>query len=175
MIIKAHPISAEAFAPFGQVLSGASGRQIPVNENRAVRIDTEAALIHETAAARPTLAIYRISASHWPVPVVMLERHRLSSQLFLPMSGRSFLIVVAASAADGEPDLATLCAFTGASGQGILYAPGVWHLPLVSIEEPGEFGMLMWETNSPADCDTHALAHPVSIEPFIFASAGDQL
>ena len=171
MILHAHPISAEAFAPFGQLLTSRSGLETPVNENRAVRVDTGAALLHSTKATQPSLAIYRISASQWPVQVTMLERHRHSSQLFLPMSGQTFLIVVALSTSRDEPDLTTLTAFTGSNGQGILYAPAIWHHPLVSVDEPGEFGMLMWEMHSAEDCEVHRLAEPISIEPVHYAGA----
>ena len=49
-------------------------------------------------------------------------------------------------------------AFVGRRGEGVIYAPGVWHLPMVALGEPADFAMLMWETGDPAaDCEVREI------------------
>ncbi len=49
-------------------------------------------------------------------------------------------------------------------GEGVVYAPGVWHLPMVALGEPADFAMLMWETGDPsADCEVHEIAAPMLV------------
>lgn len=85
-----------------------------------------------------------------PFGVQVLERHQHTTQLFFPISPPTgaracgqdgYLVIVAlpgsgmyetAHAADGQPDLATLQAFWAESDQGISYAPGIWHHPLIA-------------------------------------------
>ncbi len=164
MILHSQPISAANFAPYGSLVSSAGLNGIPVNEGRGLRLETAAKLIHTTSAPKPNLALYQIEGSNWPVPVKMLERHRHSAQMFLPLNGGSFLIVVAGSLATGEPEIASLQAFTVQRGQGIVYAPGVWHLPLVALEHHAEFAMLMWEDGTQDDCDERLLASPFMVQ-----------
>ena len=56
-------------------------------------------------------------------------------------------------------------AFVARAGSGIVYAPGVWHLPLVAMERPGRFLMMMWETGTERDCEERALVAPLTIVP----------
>lgn len=165
MILHARPVTAALFAPFGQLVAACGQTGIPVNEGRGLRLETGAALVHTTSARRPTLALYHLAASPWPVPVRLLERHCQSAQMFLPLKGGSWLIVVAGQLPNGEPDLAAVSAFTAAGGQGIIYAPGVWHHPLVVLGQPAEIAMLMWEDGTAGDCDVHPLAISLSVQP----------
>lgn len=60
----------------------------------------------------------------------------LGSQAFFPLDGASMLIVVAAP---GELDERTIRAFISNGDQGINYAAGVWHHPLLSLRRAGRF------------------------------------
>ncbi len=162
--IPAGPLDREAFAPFGAVIApaGASRR---VNEGRGLRTEVPASLVHTTGAASPSLAIYDIAPSHWPVALGMVERHPLTSQLFVALEGGAFLVVVAPATAEGGPDARGARAFVARAGSGIVYAPGVWHLPLVAMERPGRFLMMMWETGTERDCEECRLDTPLTIVP----------
>ena len=161
--LAAVPLTAAAFAPFGAVISdtGSAGRS--VNEGRGERIDFAAGLVHATGAHSPSMALYRIVASHWPVRIAVMERHPLTAQMFHPLGGASSLVVVAPDAADGGPDMARARAFVAGPDQGFVYAPGVWHLPLVSLHRPGLFSMLMWETGDARDCEIVAISTPLLV------------
>lgn len=93
-----------------------------------------------------------------------MERRRLSGQMFLFLSGEVFLVAVAHSGPDGNPDPATLQAFTGQPGQGIICAQGAWRLPMVALHEPGRFAMMMWEAGAADDCDTHVLGQACQVQ-----------
>ena len=167
MFVEARPLTAQAFEPFGQVIDASGLVGSSVNEGRGLRFDTGAMLSHTTAAREPTLALYHLDASHWPISVGLLERHRRSAQLFLPLSVEAFLVVVAQGKGlpNGDPDPAALDAFVGRAGQGILYARGIWHLPMLALGQPAQFAMMMWQENPAEDCDEFRLAPPLTVMP----------
>lgn len=67
--------------------------------------------------------------------VASLERHLLTPQAVVPLTG-AVVQVVACSGADGLPDLATLAAFHVPPGQALCMAPGCWHA--TRVLSPGE-------------------------------------
>ncbi|TVQ35720.1 MAG: ureidoglycolate hydrolase [Geminicoccaceae bacterium] len=150
------PLDADAFAPFGTLLdlplTGGAGRWDRVANVQDLRggLETNVALIR--AAAEPL-----------PATIARLERHPHSSQLFVPvgMAGR-FLVVVAPDRG-GQPDLAQLRAFLCEGARGVVYAPGVWHHPLVSLV-PCRFLMLVHEDGGAEDTLWHELATPIPLD-----------
>lgn len=164
MTLVAEALDGAGFAGFGSVLAAGDAPGTPVNEGRGVRIDLATGLVHDTPASQPSFAVYRMQASHWPVPVRLMERHPHSAQMFVPMTGGDYLVVVAPADAHGGPDMASARAFVGRRGEGVIYAPGVWHLPMVALGEPADFAMLMWETGDPAaDCEVLEFAAPMLV------------
>ena len=102
-----------------------------------------------------------MQASHWAVPVRLMERHPHSAQMFVPMTGGDYLVVVAPGDANGGPDMAGARA-RGRRGEGVIYAR--WHLPMVALGEPAHFAMLSWETGDPAaDCEVLEFATPMLV------------
>jgi len=154
--LRAQPLTAEAFAPFGSLVSldAAGGR--PVNQNRARRIPGIGDLQHEAAAARPVLDVYRVVQSALPFEVVCFERHVLTSQVFIPIRCGRLLIVVAPDRADGHPDIDRAVAFVGDGRTAIHYRAGVWHSPLAALDEAALLAMLMWEAGDARDCEEAA-------------------
>ena len=163
MKLRALPLSAERFAPFGAVVAAAGLAGIPVNEGRGLRFNTQLALAHYTRATAPTLALYRLEPSAFPVSVGMLERHPLSAQLFLPLHAGRYLIAVAPALPAGGPDAGAALAFIAEAGQGVLYRLGVWHAPLIALDAASDFAMMMYEDGGPEDCVTQALDAPLVI------------
>ncbi len=161
--LRVRPLDAVAFRPFGQVVE-AAGPSRPANDGRAQRFPALCAPTHEVSAARPELSIYRVQASRLPLRVEYLERHPLTSQLFVPTRGGRYLVVVAGSDATGAPDASRLAAFVAGPEQGICYAPGTWHYPIVALDVTADFLMLMWEAPSDADnCEARQLATPCEV------------
>jgi ureidoglycolate lyase len=80
----------------------------------------------------------------------MVERHPLSSQAFVPLSRLPFLVVVARPG--DVPRADDLRAFVTNGRQGVNYARGTWHHPLIAFDESGDF--LVIDRGGPgADCD----------------------
>lgn len=71
--------------------------------------------------------------------IASLEKHLLTQQAIVPLTG-ALVQVVAQSAQDGSPDLATLAAFRVPQGQGVCMRAGCWHATRVA---GGEVACLM--------------------------------
>ncbi|WP_127092176.1 ureidoglycolate lyase [Aquabacter cavernae] len=140
--LTARPLTAAAFAPYGQVF--APGAPAVVNDGLAVRRDTHLDLPVSDPQARLCLSVFEVDVRPAPILVRALECHPYSAQVFLPLSPCRALIVVAGTLADGNMDMASLAAFIAAPDQGLCYAPGVWHLGLTSLDRPGRFQMATW-------------------------------
>jgi ureidoglycolate lyase len=161
--IVARPLSPDAFAPFGDVVSVGLREGSAANQGTAVRFDWTAALASTRPDARANLAAIRSTPCPLPFEVRLVEKHPCSSQTFIPMRCSRYLVCVAPTAADGAPDLDALAAFVCGPGQGINYRIGAWHHPIVALAEPAEFAMLVWEGGGPSDCVEHRLAEPVAV------------
>jgi len=165
-IITPQPLVAEAFAPFGDVIQAGLGEVSRVNEGRADRFDSGARLDRLLAETTPVVAVYRIDASTLPLQIPRLERHPLSSQLFVPMTASRYLVVTVPSDFSGNPVPAEAAAFVATGSQGIIYQPGVWHCPLVALDSPADFAMSMGKATDPAaDCQFFDLPAPLTVNP----------
>jgi ureidoglycolate lyase len=162
--IRTEPLTAAAFAPFGQVLEAKDGAGNAANQGTALRVDRVAALLSTRAGCAPNLAMIRALPQPLPLPLRLLERHPCSSQAFIPLQCRRYLVVVAPTSASGEPDWSAVRAFVAAKGQGINYAAGTWHHPFTALDAPAELAMLAWEDGTKHDCEERALPEPFTVE-----------
>lgn len=161
--VRAQPLTPDAFAPFGDVVSAGLRAGSSANQGTAVRFDWSAALENRRAGAKPNLAVFRSTPQPLPFRVKLLERHVHSTQTFLPMACSRFLIVVAPSLQGGEPDVEKLQAFVCTKGQGINYKPSTWHHPIIALDEPAEFAMLAWEDGTAGDCEERPLTSQLEL------------
>jgi ureidoglycolate lyase len=161
--VVAIPLTADAFAPYGDVVSAGLKQGSSANQGTAVRFDWCASLVTTRNDARPNLAVFRSVAKTLPFEVKLLERHPCNTQAFIPMITQRFLIVVAPQLSDGGPDVTRLTAFVCGPGQGINYKPNTWHHPIIALDAPAEFAMLAWEDGSAQDCEERALVEPIHI------------
>ena len=159
--LKLEPLTAEAFAPFGAVVSAGLGAGAAANQGTAVRFDWVAAIQSTRPEAKLNLAVFRSVARTLPIELKLFERHPCSTQVFLPMIVGKMVVVVAPTAEDGLPDLRGLRAFVGEAGQGIAYAVGTWHHPIIALEQAAELAMLAWEDKGPRDCEEHPLSESI--------------
>ncbi len=162
--IIAQPLTVEGFSPFGQVISAGLKAGASANQGTAVRFDWCAELVNTRGNAHPNLAVFRSTPLTLPVKIALLERHPHNTQAFLPMLVSRFLIIAAPNSADGAPNTEKLSAFLCAPGQGINYNPGVWHHPIIALDQSAEFAMLAWEDGSAGDCEEHMLNAPIWIQ-----------
>ena len=156
MLIKAQALDADSFAPFGQVL--AYTPDLPARRNFA------AELFSDRPAARPNLRVQRTQPTTLPHIATLIERHRRSSQMFAPISGGGYLVVVFPSARDGQPLLDAGRAFVARGDQAINYNRDVWHHGFLALGNPGTFLMLRWEDGSSGDEEFLPLPYPIRVE-----------
>ncbi|GAB4382447.1 ureidoglycolate lyase [Albidovulum sp.] len=136
-IIQAEPLSATAFAPFGDVLEAAGSPDRIINEGLCRRFHDRARL--DFGSGRAGLSIFDAVPRALPHDFTLVERHPEGSQAFLPLGGRPFLVVVAPDH-DGRPGRPR--AFLTAPGQGVNYLRGTWHGVLTPLHAPGLFAVL---------------------------------
>jgi ureidoglycolate lyase len=132
-MLPAVPLSAEAFAPFGQVIECDGHGDYSINGGTSRRF-TDLAQLETDADGRLALSIFRAQARQAPFTLGSLERHPLGSQAFMPLNGQVFLVVVADRpplAAQPMPE--ALRVFASNGKQGINFRRGVWHHPLLAL------------------------------------------
>ena len=159
--IHALPLTAERFAPFGDVLEPAKSHKQAMNSARFERFDDLAA-VDVDKDGRTAISIARCTTPNsLPYRVDMLERHPMGSQAFMPLSRFSFVIVVAPA---GETvDAAEIAAFVTNENQGINYHRGVWHMPMIGLKEGQEF-MIVDRAETQGNCEECYLDEPVLLE-----------
>ncbi|WP_206952107.1 ureidoglycolate lyase [Trinickia acidisoli] len=135
-ILRIEPLTRAAFAPFGDVIELEGARQIPINLGTTTRYHDLASVDVAEAGGRPLVNLFRGQPRALPFEVAMLERHPLGSQAFVPMNDKPYLVVVA-PAGELAPD--AIRAFVTRGWQGVNYAKGVWHHPLIALDVVSDF------------------------------------
>jgi ureidoglycolate lyase len=130
------PLTREAFAPFGDVIETEGAKQIPINLGTTIRFHDLATVDVEEGGGRTLINLFRGQPRTLPFEVKMLERHPLGSQAFIPLNDKPYLVVVAPA---GELDPSKIRAFVTSGWQGVNYAKGVWHHPLIALGEVSDF------------------------------------
>ena len=130
------PLTRAAFAPFGDVIELAGAKQIPINLGTTIRYHDLARVDVADEGGRTLVNLFRGQPRTLPFEVKMLERHPLGSQAFVPLNDKSYLVVVAPA---GELDSGAIRAFVTSGWQGVNYAKGVWHHPLIALGEVSDF------------------------------------
>lgn len=132
--IKARPLSAEAFAPFGEVLTP---REMPSKMINAGRCERHHALATvERSGGEAIISIFRSEPVSLPYDCALLERHPLGSQAFIPLNDQPWLSVVAPDQ-DGRPGAPI--AFIVPAGMGVNLRAGVWHGVLTPLDQAADF------------------------------------
>jgi len=144
------PLTREAFAPFGDVIQADDTvRHFPINEGNTERYH-DLARIDPGEDGRAIVSIFRGQPRALPFTISMMERHPKASQAFIPLSGRPYLVVVAER--EAAPTVDDLRVFLCNGGQGVNYARGVWHHPLLALDDVSDF--LIVDRAGPGDnCD----------------------
>ena len=128
--LHCQPLTATAFAPFGAVLETTGHGATSINHGLTDKY-AQLARLAVDEGAQLQAAIYRSRPVALPYPLLELERHPLACQLFMPLDGRPFPIVVAASTAAPRPG--ELHAFMSDGRQGVCLHPGTWHHHQLSL------------------------------------------
>jgi ureidoglycolate lyase len=130
------PLTADRFLPFGEVIEASdSVRQLPINQGYATRFHDLARV--DVGQSTVLINIFRALPRSLPMQLQVMERHPLGSQAFVAMAELPFLVVVAPPTQTLE--VADIRCFRAEVGQGVNYAKGVWHHPLIAIGRNCDF------------------------------------
>jgi len=137
--IRAQPLTAKAFAPYGDVITADGSPTMMINRGMCGRYHDLAKIDFAGADARAGISLFKAVPRSFPYALDMMERHPEGSQAFLPMTADPFLMTVAADK-DGAPHNPQ--AFLTRPGQGVNYHRGTWHGVLTPLSEPGLFAVV---------------------------------
>jgi ureidoglycolate lyase len=136
--ITAQPLTAEAFAPFGDVLDLKDAPDKLINAGLCGR-HHDLATLDFGPGGRAGISLFDAQPRALPYRLDLLERHPEGSQAFIPMTQNPFLVIVAPDNG-GRPGVPL--AFLTAPGQGVNYHRGTWHGVLTPLHAPGLFAVV---------------------------------
>lgn len=128
------PLTAEAFAPFGDVLD-TTGEFRLINAGLCRRHHDRAKLDFGPEG-RAGISVFQAEPRDLPYAFDLIERHPEGSQAFLPMTEHPFLVIVA------ESPEASPRAFLTNGAQGINLYRSTWHGVLAPLAAPGLFAVV---------------------------------
>lgn len=134
LTIRALPITAEAFAPYGELLAARETPSKLINAGRCERHHALATV--ERGGGEAILSIFRSQPISLPYDCALLERHPLGSQAFFPITPTDWLSVVAPDE-NGRPGAAI--AFIVPAGMGLNLHAGTWHGVLTPLDQVADF------------------------------------
>ena len=132
--IRIEPLTAAAFAPFGELLAPKPAADRMINAGRCERHHALATV--ERGGGEAIISIFRSDPVSLPYDCDLLERHPLGSQAFMPMGPDAWLSVVAPDQG-GRPG--PLRAFLVPAGVGVNLRAGTWHGVLTPLDRPADF------------------------------------
>lgn len=137
MKIIIEPMTADAFAPFGDLLEAKGTPDKIINQGLCGRFHDRARM--DFSDGRAGISIFHAEKRDLPLKLDLVERHPDGSQAFVPMSHQPFLVVVAEDQ-NGTPQ--NIRAFLTEAGQVINIHRGVWHGVLTPLYDPGLFAVI---------------------------------
>lgn len=197
--LRAMPLTYETFKAYGQVIQGwdlpsSAPKGIPVttaNQGTAAkfhRLADVAESYPEGMLKKGGVALACMRAGPQfdvrkgaTIPITKLERHAATTQAFIPMgrgqapgetphkAGGTFVVLAALNGPDDRPDMSTLKAFLPTAAQGVSYNPGVWHHPMLTVNEWMDYCCVDAQTgddNVVMDCETIPADFDVYVPPY---------
>lgn len=130
-MIRAEPLTPEAFAPFGDVIEADGHPDKMINQGMCARFHDRAVV--DFTNGRAGISVFQAELRSLPLALDMIERHPMGSQAFMPMSFDPFLVIVT------ETPITPPRAFLTTPGQGVNFHRGTWHGVLTPLSGPGLF------------------------------------
>ncbi|KAG2181861.1 hypothetical protein INT44_008677 [Umbelopsis vinacea] len=168
--LTALPLTAAGYAPYGDVIQARTDAKdiTGANQGTAEKYHWTASIVnnHPNNGGKSNMCVFHCRPTkELPFKCKILERHPYSSQAFVPMNAgntRGYLVIVALNGEDDKPDMSTLKAFICSNVQGVNYAAGIWHHPMIALEAETDFACLVHESGiNEDDCQV------VSVEEWI--------
>ncbi len=150
--IKIKPLTAEAFASFGDVLNCNGAPDKLINAGLCGRFHDRAKV---DCDGQIGISLFRSELRKLPYTLDLVERHPLGSQAFIPMSMDPFLVIVADKTLQPR-------AFLTAPGEGINFHRGTWHGVLTPLTGPGLFAVIDRVDDAP-NLEEHHFSTPYRV------------
>jgi ureidoglycolate lyase len=140
--LSCQALNSATFAPFGIVMDPEDRTPEIINDGSTRRYADLASLdlCGDPGDGNPKIHLYVASARVFPLRLARLERHRRASQVFIPLGGQRFIVVVAPGAE--RPEWEHVLAFLSAPGQAISLHRGCWHHGLVALNDGDRFAVI---------------------------------
>ena len=123
--VSVKPLCEDTFAPFGWMLGCAFPGQTQTSAFSNTATDFWTQHVFQTGSPEGTEILW-VNYRNKDLTVTHLEKHLLTEQAIVPLTG-SIIQLMACSSADGAVDPTTATAFIIHPGQGICMRPGAWH------------------------------------------------
>jgi|TARA_R110000851_G_scaffold68346_3_gene153852 ureidoglycolate lyase len=159
--LKAEPLTADAFAPFGDVMDARTSASFPINAGRTQRHHDLATVETLGENAHTLINIFVSQPITLPLALTFLERHPQGSQAFMPLHEERFIVVVAPPGEHIDPS--DVRAFVTDGRQGVNYHAGTWHAIQSVLEREGEF-LVVDRGGEGNNCDEFPLAITVTLK-----------
>jgi len=139
-VIKAAPLSAEAFAPYGDVIEASEKtKKISINYGNTTRFHDLMKVDVADEDGEPCVSIFRSTPLTLPITIKLMEYHPFGSQAFIPLGHEPYLLVVANA---GDFNANKIKAFIARSDQGVNYHKGTWHHFSLALNHTSDFLVL---------------------------------
>jgi|TARA_B100001079_G_scaffold120298_1_gene103407 ureidoglycolate lyase len=159
MILTPKKLTAESFSQFGQVISCENKDYEIINDGYAKKYPDLAEIDTQEDSGKTALNIFIAKKRLFPLKIEMLEKHPFFSQAFIPRDDTPFLVVVAPASA--RPRINDIEVFISSGEQGINYARGVWHFPLISIKDDANFVVIDRKYTAESDKLEQCIVYPI--------------
>lgn len=156
----AEPLTAKAFAPFGDVIDARTSASFPINAGRTQRHHDLASVETLGDNAHTLINIFVSQPITLPLELTFLERHPQGSQAFMPLHQERFIVVVAPPGDTINAE--DVRAFVTDGRQGVNYRAGTWHAIQSVLEREGEF-LVVDRGGDGNNCDEYSLDITVTL------------
>jgi ureidoglycolate lyase len=153
-LIRTEPLTASAFAPFGDILD-VTGDYRLINAGLCQRFHDRARLDFGPEG-RAGISVFNAEPRALPYSFDLIERHPEGSQAFVPMTAAPFLVIVS------QGLQSTPRAFITTGAQGINLHRGTWHGVLTPLQAPGLFAVIDRIGASP-NLEEHRFTEPWTV------------
>ena len=139
--LTARPLTAAAFAAFGEVIEPENAARISINDGLTTRFHDLFTIDVNDNGGRAVVSLFRTAPLPLPHRVRTMERHPRGSQAFMPTDEIPFLVLVGADVGGdfGPIGAADLSLFITNGRQGVNFYKNIWHHFQIVLKKQRDF------------------------------------